>query len=76
MMSVSIGPGAIALTVMSYGPSSRASDRVSPISPALATEYGVLLNVPPPRCADTEARLMIRPPRRFRTIVSATRRVT
>ena len=46
MMSVSMGPGEIALTVMSYTPSSRAVERVSPITPALATEYGVLEKVP------------------------------
>ncbi len=35
--------------------------RVSPMTPALATEYGVLLNVPPPRWAETDDRLTMRP---------------
>ncbi|SIH57059.1 Uncharacterised protein [Mycobacteroides abscessus subsp. abscessus] len=74
MMSVSIGPGAIAFTVTPFGPSSRARPRVRPITPAFATVYGVLLNVPPPRCAETEDRLTMRP-YPFRTIDSAARRL-
>ena len=35
MMSVSIGPGATALTVMPNSPISRASARVNPMMPAL-----------------------------------------
>ena len=35
-MSVTVTPGATALTRMPRGPNSRASARVSPISPALA----------------------------------------
>ncbi len=61
MMSVSIGPGAIAFTVIPRWPSSRAMPRVSPMTPAFATEYGVLLNVPPPRWAETDDRLTMRP---------------
>ena len=46
--------GRTALTVMPVGPSSRASDRVNPSTAALAAEYGVLENTPPPCWADTE----------------------
>src|SRR5690606_40499433 len=57
------------------GPSSRASERVSPMTPAFATEYGVLEYVPPPRWADTDEIETIRP-MPWRTIDSATRLVT
>ena len=57
---------------MSYSPSSRAVDRVRPMTPAFATEYGVLLKVPPPRWAETEEMLTIRP-MPFLTMVSAAR---
>ena len=64
----------MALTVMSYSPSSRAVARVRPITPAFATEYGVLEKVPPPRCAETEEMFTMRPILFF-TMDSATRRV-
>jgi hypothetical protein len=38
MMSVSIGPGEIALTVIPWPPSSRATLRVKPMTPAFAAE--------------------------------------
>ena len=46
---------------MPVGPSSRASDRVNPMIAALAAEYGVLENTPPPCWADTEDMFTTRP---------------
>ena len=60
-MSVSTAPAAIALTVIPVGPSSRASERVKPMTAAFADEYGVLPKTPPPCCADTEDMFTMRP---------------
>src|SRR5664280_222729 len=57
---VLVGPGAIALTVMPNGPSVLASERVSPITPALAEVYGTPPANPPERHADDD-KLMMRP---------------
>src|SRR6185312_7414618 len=46
---------------MPAGPSSRASALVKPSTAALAEEYGVLPNTPPPCCADTEDMFSTRP---------------
>ncbi len=73
--SVSIGPGAIALAVIPTGPSSRARDRMRPLSAAFDTEYGVFVLVPPPSCADVEDSVTIRPTPCC-AIVRATRWVT
>ena len=60
-MSVSTAPGVNAFTVMPVGPSSRASALVKPSTAALAEEYGVLPNTPPPCCADTDDMFNTRP---------------
>ena len=57
--SVTIGPGAMALTRTPFGVASQASARVKPMIAALAAEYGVELTAPfKPRC---EATLMMHP---------------
>src|SRR5207245_9325413 len=40
-IGVPAGPGAIALTLMPFGPSWTATDRTKPITPALAVAYAV-----------------------------------
>src|SRR6476469_7012772 len=61
MISVSIGPGATEFTVMLCGPISRANARVNPMTAALDALYGTFENVPPPRCAEIDETLTIRP---------------
>src|SRR5919107_5195764 len=54
VMSVSMRPGATLLTVMPYGPTSRASARAKPSCAALAAEYATPPKTPPPRSAATD----------------------
>ena len=57
--SVTIGPGAIALTRTPFGAASHASARVKPMIAALAAQYGAEFTAPfRPRC---EATLMMQP---------------
>src|ERR671936_379341 len=62
-MFVSARPGAIALTVTPIAAHSRARPIVSATTPALETPYNMLPITPPPRIADTEAILTMRPQR-------------
>src|SRR5664280_2115444 len=57
-MPVVIGPGQMQFTVMPSRPSSTASERVSPTTPAFAAEYGLCNAVAP--SASVEAILTIR----------------
>src|SRR6476661_1280874 len=61
MISVSIGPGATEFTVMLCGPISLASARENPMTAALDALYGTFEYVPPPRCAEMEETLTMRP---------------
>ena len=64
-MPVAIGPGQTQFTVTPCGPSSTASDRVSPTTPCLLTVYGERKGVAPR--PSVEAMFTIRPARsRFR----------
>ena len=74
LMSVSMKPGATALTVTPVGPSSRASDRANPSSAAFAAEYATAPKSPPPRSAETEDKKTMRPNPRF-TMPDTIRRV-
>ena len=57
--SVTIGPGAMALTRTPFGAASHASARVKPMIAAFAAEYGAEFTAPfSPRC---EATLMMQP---------------
>src|SRR2546430_17052586 len=57
-MPVVIGPGQMQFTVMPSQPSSTASERVNPTTPAFAAEYGLCNAVAP--SASVEAMLTIR----------------
>ena len=57
-MPVVIGPGQMQFTVMPSRPSSTASERVRPTTPALAAEYGLCSAVAP--SASVEAMLTMR----------------
>src|SRR5918992_1678244 len=63
VMSVSTNPGHIAFTVMPREPTSRASDRVRPMTPALEAAYAACPGFP--RRATAEDRLRMRPHRVF-----------
>src|SRR6201991_5201022 len=60
-MLVSTAPGVTALTVTPVLATSRARALVNPRMAALADEYGTLPKTPPPRCADTDDMLTMRP---------------
>ena len=58
VIAVRIGPGQMQLTVIPSRPSSTASDRVRPVTPAFAAEYGLCNAVAP--SASVEAILTMR----------------
>ena len=72
-MSVSMKPGATTLTVIPRLPTSRASARPAPISPAFDAAYGTC--PPDPMSPTTEPMKMMRPPR-ARTMPRTHRRAT